>query len=63
MPAELVAGEGEELKVGAVGRGFDGLVKFLETFELGGEAAFGGAVNNEDDLAFEVGGRVGLALF
>ena len=34
--------------------GGDFVVEGLEAFELGGEAAFGGGVDDEDDFAFEV---------
>ena len=43
--------------------GFDFLVEFLEAFELGGEAAFGGCVDYEDDFVAEGGEGVGLAFF
>lgn len=43
--------------------GFDLLVEFLEPFELGREAAFGGRVDYEDDFVAEVREGVGLAFF
>ncbi len=57
---ELVAGETEDEEVVGVFF-FDFLVEFFETFELGGEAAFGGGVYYEDDFVLEGGKRVGFA--
>lgn len=39
----------------------DGFVEFLETFELRGETAFGGCVDDEDDFAFVGGQGVGVS--
>lgn len=39
------------------------LVQLFEAFELGGEAAFGGCVDDEDDFVAEGGEGVGLAFF
>ena len=50
----LVAGEAENDKVVAV-LGLQVLVQLLETLVLGGEAALGGGVDEEDDFAFVVG--------
>ena len=61
LGAELVAGEAEDGEVVAV-LGFQFLVEFLQTFELGSETAFRGRVNDENDLAFEVGEGVFVAL-
>ena len=60
MATELVAGEAEDDEIIAVFF-FDALVKFLEAFILGREAAFGGRVDNEDDFAFVFGERDRLA--
>ena len=61
---ELVAGHAEDDElVLVVGEGVDFLVEGLEAFELRGEAAFGGGVDDEDDFVFEGGEGVGLALF
>lgn len=61
---ELVAGEAEDDKlVFVVGLGIDGFVEGFQPFELRGEAAFGGGVDDEDDFVFEGGEGVGLALF
>ena len=60
LVAELVAGEAEDDKRVRVLR-VDFLVEFLEAVELRGEAAFRGSVDDEDDFAFEVGEREGLA--
>ncbi len=38
-------------------------VEGFEAFELGGEAAFGGGVDDEDDFAFGADEGVGLAFF
>lgn len=51
MVVELVAGEADDREVVRVA-GFQGLVEFLEAFELRGETAFGGRVDDEDDFAF-----------
>lgn len=51
LAAELVAGEADDREV-VREAGFQGLIEFLETFELRGEAAFGGRVDDEDDFAF-----------
>lgn len=40
----------------------DGLVELLETLELRGEAALGGRVDDENDLALQVFEGVGVAL-
>jgi hypothetical protein len=61
LVAELVAGEpqnGEGIGV----FGLDGLVELLETLELRGEAAFGGGVDDENDLALELFEGVWVAL-
>jgi hypothetical protein len=56
LGAELVTREAEDFEL--VGILFlDGCVELLEGAELGGEAALGGGVDDEDDLAF-VGGEV-----
>lgn len=47
---ELATGESEDGEVIAVGL-LELFVKLLKTFELGGETAFRGCVDNEDDLA------------
>ena len=57
---ELIAREAEDDEVIGVFF-FDFLVEGFETFELWGEAAFGGGVYDEDDFVFEGGERVGLA--
>lgn len=49
----MVAGEAQDLKVVAVG-GAEVLVELLEAGVLGREAALGGGVDNEDDLALEL---------
>ena len=59
---ELVAGDAEDFEVVGV-EGFDFLVEGFETFELRGEAAFGGGVDYEDDFVAQVGEREGLAFF
>ena len=62
LVAKLVAREADnEERFGILG--FDLLVEFFETLELGREAAFGGGVHHEDNFALEIGKRVGLALF
>ena len=58
---ELVAREAEDEELVGVGGG-DFFVEGFEAFELGGEAALGGGVDDEDDFAFEVDQRVWLAL-
>jgi hypothetical protein len=58
----LVAGEAEDEELVGV-RGRDFFVEGFEAFELRGEAAFGGGVDDEDDFAFGVDEGVGLALF
>ena len=62
---ELVAGETEDDELVGVfgGGGVDLFVEGFEAFELWGEAAFGGGVDDEDDFVFEGGEGVGLALF
>lgn len=62
LPRELIAGKAEDDEVVFVAVG-DFLVEFFETFELWGEAAFGGGVDDEDDFVVELGQVVGLALF
>lgn len=62
LAAELVAGEAEDGEVLRVLL-LDGLVEGFEALKLRGEAAFGGGVDDEDDLAFEGGEREGGALF
>ena len=57
---ELVAGEPQDDEVVRVVR-LDLFVELLEPFELGREAAFGGGVDDQDDLVLEGGERVGLA--
>jgi hypothetical protein len=52
LAAELVAREAEDLKVGV--RGFHVFVELFEALELWRETAFGGRVDDEDDLALEV---------
>jgi hypothetical protein len=59
---ELVAGEAENFNVLGVLR-LKLLVELLETLELRGEAALGGGVDGENDLAFQRGEGEGLALF
>lgn len=62
LAAELVAGEAEDDKVVAVLLA-DALVEGLESGELRGEAALGGRVDDEDDLALVVGeGNLGALL-
>lgn len=61
MAVELVAGEAEDGEVFRV-LGLELLVEGLEVFELGGEAALGGGVDDEDDLAVEGAEGEGLAL-
>ena len=58
---ELVAGETEDNEVFVLGG--DLLVERLEGGVLRCEATFGGGVDDEDDLVFERGEVVGLALF
>lgn len=58
----MVAGEAEDEELVRVGGG-DFFVQGFEAFELRGEAAFGGGVDDEDDFAFGVDERVGLAFF
>lgn len=53
----LVGGKGG--RWGKKGRAF---VEFLETFELGCEAAFAGCVDDEDDLALQLRKIVHIAL-
>ena len=55
----MIAGEAEDDELVPV-RGFDFLVKGFEAFELRGEAAFRGCVDDEDDFVFELGQVVGL---
>ncbi len=62
MLHELVAGESEDDEVVRV-VGLDFLVELLEAFELRGEAALGGRVDDEDDFVFEAREGVGLAFF
>lgn len=62
LATELVAGETEEFDLVWVFL-FKFFVEFLESFELRGEAAFGGGVDYEDGLAFEVGEVVFAAFF
>jgi hypothetical protein len=57
----LVAGEAQNCEVFRV-LGFDGLVEVLKAFELRGEAAFGGGVDDENDFAVEGGEVEGFAL-
>jgi hypothetical protein len=52
LAAELVAGEAEDGEVVRVLL-LDGLVQALEALELRREAALGGGVDDEDDLALE----------
>lgn len=61
LATELVAGEAEDNKLAWV-RGFDLLVEVLEAAVLGGEAALGGGVDDEEDLAGVGGEWCGLAL-
>ena len=63
LAAKLVAREAEDFKVVGVGPGLDVLVQLLEAGELGGEAALGGGVDDEDDFAGELGEVVGLVGF
>ncbi len=58
----MVAGDAEDFEGVGVG-GFEFFVEGFETLELGGEAAFGGGVDDEDDFVFEVGEGVGFAFF
>ena len=62
MRLELVAGEAEDFNVLGV-LGLELLVELLEALELRGEAALGGGVDGEDDLAFQRGEGEGLAFF
>jgi hypothetical protein len=62
LPGELVAGEAEDDKLIGVFGGH-GFVEALQGFELGGEAAFRGGVDDEDDLAAVLGEGVGFAFF
>lgn len=62
LAAKLVAGEAEDDKVVGVLL-LDGLVEGLEAGVLGREAALGGGVDDEDDLALVVGEGDFLALF
>ena len=59
---ELVAGDADDFE-GVRVRGFELFVEGFETFELRGEAAFGGGVDDEDDFVAEVRKGVGLAFF
>lgn len=64
LPTKLVTREAYQLKVLAVlGIALDFFVEFLEAFELGREAAFGGGVEDESYAAFLLFERVGLAFF
>jgi hypothetical protein len=60
LSAELVAGEADDFKVVGVGC-FEVFVEFLESRELGREAAFRGRVDDQDDFVGEVRERVGRA--
>lgn len=62
LAAELVARETQDFEVVGVG-GFELLVQFLQTFELGCEAAFRGRVDDEDDFVLERREVEGLAFF
>lgn len=61
LAAELVAGEADDEEIVGV-FALELLVEVLEALELGREAAFGGGVDDEHDLAFEAGEGVGGAL-
>lgn len=56
LVAELVAGEAEDEEFVGVFGG-DGLVEFLQAFELRRKATFGGGVHDQYGLAFE-GGKI-----
>ena len=60
MVHELVAGDADDFELVGVG-GFYFFVEGFEAFELGGEAAFGGGVDDEDDFVLEVGEGIGLS--
>jgi len=62
LPAELVAGETEDLEVVAV-TGFEGFIDLLQAFVLRGETTFGGGVDDEEDFAFVFGEGDGFASF
>ena len=57
---ELVTGEAKDDEIVGVFF-FDFFVERFETFELGGEATFGGGVYDEDNFVFEGRKRVGFA--
>lgn len=61
LATKLVARESEDGEIIAVAL-LQGLVELFEALELRGEAALGGGVNDEDDLALERGEREFLAL-
>ena len=61
LTTELVAGEAEDNKLAWMG-GFDLLVELLEAGVLGGEAALGGGVDDEEDFPGVGGEGCGLAL-
>ena len=61
LAAELVAGEAEDDEFAGV-RGFDLLVEGFESAVLGGEAALGGGVDDEEDFAGVGGEGCGFAL-
>ena len=62
LAAELVAGEADDLEVVGVLR-LEVLVQLLQPRELRREAALGGCVDDEDDLAVQLReGELGAAL-
>jgi len=61
LVAELVAGEAEDLEV-RVG-GAEGFVQLLETLVLRRQTAFRGDVDDQDDVAFVIAQRDGIAFF
>ena len=58
----MVAGKAEDGELVRVLRDY-GFVEGFEGGELGGEAAFGGGVDDQDDFAFEGGEGIGLTFF
>lgn len=60
LATELVARETEDGEVFRV-FGLEGLVELLEALELRGEAALGGGIHDQDDLAFKGAEGEGLA--
>ncbi len=58
MVPKLIAWKADDEEVGVCGMEF--LPEGFERLELGGKAAFGGGVYDEDDLVLESGEVVGL---